>query len=80
MLVLDGGANVDADDLDGQLEVVVDRQVSWGATLKTAFGENVTDDSKSWILGSIVASGNGEGEGHGRVAWELDVRQVAASD
>lgn len=80
MLVLDGGADTDADDLDGQFEVVVDRQLGLRATRESASVEDVLNDLVSHILSAVVRGVDGEVKGGGGPFWEPYVGKAASTD
>jgi len=53
MLVLDGDTNGE-DDLDGQLEVIVERDSDIGSTKKTALGEEIVYHGQTGIQLTVV--------------------------
>jgi len=80
MLVLDGGADGDADDFEGELEVIVDGQADGGVTEKAAPLEDVFDDGIALVLGSRVAGRDGEADDLGGFAGKVDVAQAATTE
>lgn len=82
MLVLDGGADGDANDLDGYFEVVVDGQ-SHGrgrAALVAAAFKDISDDDESLVVGFVVAGCDGELDGFVGFLGEVYIGDSASSN
>lgn len=80
MLVLDGGADGDANDLDGQLEVVVNGQSHVRAALDATAFKDITDDDESLVVSSVVGGRDGELDGYVGFLGEVYVGQLASSN